>query len=200
MVTLKTKFCEYKNDAFDGIISYFRNETRTKDPYQKGLIAIDASDDISNKANIFTDESDWTNGYWGPYGLNNWIKISFKKNKVALTHYTIKAWNHDYLKSWEFVGSNDNNKWTSIHSGRMNEKPSGNLINITFKTDNSEPFRFIKLINTGYRFANNDERFVIHRLELFGFFFSYNDIKQTLKCKMHSSGNLVIMILVIITK
>lgn len=185
MRTVESKLCAYDaSDPLNGIIQYFRTKTGTKDPYQKGLIDIEASGNEANKSNIFVDESDWYTGYWIVSGLNNWILVDFKLNKVSLSHYMIRAWGHDYFSSWKVLGSNDKQTWRTIHDGKMSTRPESVLMDKIFRTDDMYPVRYVKFTNPVCRF-NGDNVFVIHRLELFGVFLSYKGcafITQRRRC------------------
>lgn len=188
MVAISSKTINYDgSDAFNGIINYFRNITKTKDPYQKGLIDIFVSANESLKENVFVDESTSRSGYWYNYAIGSWIAIDFGLNKVSLSHYTIKAWGHDFCPEWIVEASNDKDNWETIHDGRLSSMPEDVLTNRTFKTDKKVAKRYIRFRSTVNRYAK-DNAFVIHRLEFFGKFHSFLERSERglYYCRTHS--------------
>ena len=199
MVRIESKFCPYDgSDAFNGIVSYFRKVTKTKDPYQKGLINIFVSQNDSIKTNVFDDKTGENSIYWYAVGIGSWITIDFGVNKVSLTHYTLSAWGHDFFPSWEVSGSNDNDSesWDLIHDGKLNSSKGAVLINRTFPVDFSIKRRYIRIKSLSNRFYG-DSSFYLHRLELFGLFHSSSHIIEEFRCRCKSRFFVNMIILLI---
>ena len=66
------------SNEFNGIIKYFRDETKNSDPSNAGLITLSSSCS-SDPHNIFVDESNGTQGYWLCHGIGSWIQLGFLK-------------------------------------------------------------------------------------------------------------------------
>ena len=200
MVVIKSKNCRYDgSDAFNGIVAYFRNVTKTKDPYQKGLINILVSAGEDKKHNVFVDESDAYTGFWNANGANNWITIDFGLNKVSLTHYTIKAWGQDFFSKWEVSASNNNSNWEVIHDGKLESMPQNELkqaTNRTFETEKVIPRSYIRIKSLSPRFAG-EEAFYLHRLEFFGKFHLFGELKESVHCRSnnHFNANIITLLL-----
>ena len=173
MVIIKSRNCPYNGNKTNGIISYFRNTTKTDDPYQKGLISIDASSGKDKMTNIFTDSSDDGSGFWYGAGIGSWIEVDFSPNFVDVYGYTLRSFSRDILSSWSITGSNDKSTWNIIDNETGKEETEDVLIDRYYTTDKVIRSKSIRITSLGNRFCSGQsDYFFLHRLELFGFFYS----------------------------
>ena len=183
-------------DHFNGIIKYFRDETKDKDPANYGLITLSSSC-TSDAHNIFVDESDGTKGYWACAGIGSWIQLGFKRNRVALTAYTIYCYGWDFLREWKVLASDDNKTWRTISHKTLSKQPEGSeLFSLVFNTDYILSRKYIRFVSLSNRFQG-DTAFPLHRIELFGMFFSSKDINNK-TCTFRTQNKCFVLILFII--
>ena len=176
---IKSHYCQYNNGyELDGIFNYFRNQTGDIFPDQKGLITIKASSDeakakyvlINNISELF---------YWSGNGIGSWIEIDFGNSFVKISGYTFRSFGRDFLEKWEVLGSNDGIDFDTIDTKTFNSMPTDVLDNRYFKTDKELKYKRIRFISRGQRFASHDQNiFYIHRIELFGYFYSRSSACQ----------------------
>ena len=84
MINIATKNCPYNGDALDGLVSYFRNETKEQDPSKIGLISLDASGNKASADLVFFDYGNVTSGAWSTADEDGWIEFNFMKNRLAI--------------------------------------------------------------------------------------------------------------------
>ena len=135
MVIIKSHNCPYNGNKTNGIISYFRNITKTDDPYQKGLISIDASSGKDTMKNIFVVRNDTARVFWYGAGIGSWIEIDFSPNFVDVYGYTIRGFSRDVLSSWSMTGSIDKSTWNIIDNKTGKEEASDVLTDRYYTTD-----------------------------------------------------------------
>ena len=173
MITLKPKYCRYDGvNKLDGIVNYFRNQTKTLDANQKGLISLKASGNEDILSSILTYDTS-ASGFWYTQGIKSWIEINFGDNFVAINGYTLRSYGRDVLKKWEVNGSMDGSNWDLIDSKTIDAMPEDVLDNRYYTTDRVIKSKMIRFYNTDNRFDSfNTNYFYLHRLELFGHFYS----------------------------
>ena len=173
-----------ETQPFDGIFNYLQTQTGYQNLTETHIVKLTTSSTLDGypESNIFNKESNETVGFWASIGEepNEWIQIDFIKNKIALTGYTISRYYWDFQKQFDVYGSDDGKKWSSIHRQKHLKQPdpsSQKLINI-YHTKKPLFRRYIKFVQSGQRFnhGNNDNRFILHRIELFGILNVHKDL------------------------
>ena len=186
MIILGSKFCPYDDqNKLDGIFNYFRSQVGDIFYDQKGLITMSAStNEAIAKYVLINNNSE--SFYWSGDGVGNWIEVGFGKNKVKISGYTFRSFGRDFLTKWEVAGSNDGVNWNVIDTKTFSSMPTDVLDNRYFKIDKELKYKRIRFISRGPRFGSDFKNtFFIHRIELFGDFYSRLSDCQTCKTKKH---------------
>jgi len=112
---------------------------------------------------------------WSSNNLpNSWIQFDFKQRKVSITSYSM---NDDYkVKSWKVEGSIDgstfeiiDNKVDTTHFQNITRNFNDPSAQKNFPVQpNNKYYRYIRITSTSKNWNNNDY-FLLYRVELFGF-------------------------------
>ena len=197
--TLKTKKIPKSSDLMDGIIQYLQNSTNKTFLNNIGLVSVTASSDdgINFPENIFTDGSNSTQGYWASdLSGNSWIQLDFHQNAVLITEYAIYAYGRDFLQKWDSYCSYDNKNWHLIHHIEMTERPQETgLTSIPFDVEEPLICRYFKIVQRSTRWGyetgtDQDNHFIIHKLELFGIFYNSSSLHKLFKTFPHFHNNI----------
>ena len=125
-------------------------------------------------------------------GIGSWVQLGFKDNRVAITSYTWYCYPQDFLYKWTILGSDDADSWETIDDGELTEKPSGEeRIALVFNVKKVLTKKYIRFVSHSKRFAD-DEMFVLHRIELFGVFFSSKKLRCTCKSRVSFVSNFIV--------
>lgn len=196
---IRSKTCLYDGkNQFNGIFQYISNKTSKTNPLDSNVFAANASLAPEKVKYLFTDTT--TPNYWISKGLNNYFVIDFKKNRVEITAYTFYAATWDFLEEYTILGSNDNKEWFFVDNPTLASRPTstGSMAYVVFYTNFSVKCRYLKVINTGTRHSGEDY-FVLHRIELFGAFHSYNDIPFSCQHTLDKSNILMFSFMALIS-
>ena len=163
-------FLPCQRGSYKGIINYFFSINREK------LLKVEFSSNYSKQINPYyiisqhEDENHWSS----ENKENQWFEITFIKNKITLTDYTIKShWDAKfYLKSWKLEGSIDPINWQELHRIE-NSNDLTQLSNKTYSiTSIPKPYNHFRFTLIG---PNSDSIMRVNRVEFFGFI---NPIKE----------------------
>ena len=120
---------------------------------------------------------------------NQYVQIDFFQNKVILEHIQIDTTHRDLFQSYTIYGINNGEESQEINQVSPNSSDyvdNNQHIIYNYTISNNKPWNSIKIKGNGKR-AAQDYRFVIHRLELFGYFFTNNCRATGLKTKCISN-------------
>ena len=175
-------YCGFKDDPFDGIFNYLTKEYNGNIK-ELGVIHLSCSSVFSDKKllkSILEDEGDWGT-------LNKkkpqWIDISFKPGKVAITGYSIRShghetWSKSQLRSWVLLGTNDEINWDVIDEQKdVIEFKKQFLKTKTFQTKETIFYSTIRLQRTTETWGNN-YYLAFNRLEFFGYLLDPRDYSE----------------------
>ena len=199
-MVIKSKLCHYDGiKQYNGIFQYIVNITNKVDPLESGIFNVTASLAPEKTKYLFKETT--ISEYYTSKGLNNYILIDFKENRVKITGYTFYAATWDFLKEWDVYGSNNNDTWIPLDHQTLASSPtsSGSMVYLVFNALNAVKCRFLKFVNTGTR-VNGEDYYVLHRIELFGIFYSSKDQKITCKQKLHNSSIISYYLLILLSK
>ncbi|OHS99020.1 hypothetical protein TRFO_08569 [Tritrichomonas foetus] len=126
---------------------------------------------VGGSSNVFTILCDRTDKFWSSIDQpNSFVTFDFGEKKLEMTGYTLKTYNfpknYNHLKSWQVLGSNDENTWKIIDSRDDNETLNGPLMFHEFEC-HGEPYRYIKIMQKGPN-HNGKNIMIISGIEFFG--------------------------------
>ena len=118
--------------------------------------------------------------YWLTSEVNEehqYIQVGFFQNKVILENIEIYTARRDFFKSYTIYGINNGENEEEID--HISPKPEDiyddpvSRLQYNFQITNKDSWNNIKIVPNGER-AAGDYRFVIHKLELYGYFITNN--------------------------
>jgi hypothetical protein len=151
----------------DGIIAFLTAECGGN-VHDKGAVVVTASNCNSGLVPKNAVDLGEANYFEAPNKPNQWLKYDFKDRRVKVTNYSIAAHTNGYfLRTWVIEGSNEGQEWTPIDSRASNTDADADHPIATFAVAESEPYRFIRLRQTG-RCAHANDYLVLLGFEVFG--------------------------------
>ena len=102
---------------------------------------------------------------------NQWLNVSFPRNKVLLTHYSYQApsYSQSYWRgprSWIFRGLNEKNEWIPLDDV-FNEGPNSDHGVLTRKVNQSAAFSAFSIQMYGINYYN-DASLRVYKIDFFG--------------------------------
>ena len=197
-MSFHSKNCPIEGGVFNGIFKYLQNETGIEDISSRNIIDLSMNgkeEENGLMSNILKKESTLKSGYWFNFDQEQtdppYLQIDFIDNRITLTSWTLYNYWHDFSPNITIYGSNDNKRWDFIDTQGIRKQ---DLVINQFNTFSFNVMvflrrRYIKIVQFENRFAN-DRAFVAHRFELYGIFYSYQDLIKDIKvsCKTISQN------------
>ena len=135
----------------------------------KKHVIITSSSNNPNPENIF--DKDVTKYYITKDEKNSWIQFDFLTKKVLISTYSLQTQDcgegNVHLKSWILEGSDDGSTFETIDQEDNCNKLNGPLCEASFGTNQKNPYRYIRLTQTGKNWYN-DDRLLIQRIRFYG--------------------------------
>jgi hypothetical protein len=110
--------------------------------------------------------------FFTPNQPNSWICYTFNRNRVKLTHYSIRTRfdaNANHLRFWILEGSNDGSSWVELDR-RDNDRSlntQGATATFSIREGTRKDFQMIRLRQTGKNSIDNDH-LVLSGIEFYG--------------------------------
>jgi len=159
-----------EHKPFKGIMARLSKDAHGN-AHVKKVVSITASSRGNNEPHQVIDYG-WK-GDWGTKNKENgWIKFDLINRKAELTGYSImsipSAKGYGQPKSWVLEASNDDDTWLVLDDHQKSQDLNGKSIIKYYTFGQTEPFRYVRLRQTGQNWAGNNY-LSISQLELFGF-------------------------------
>ncbi|KAK8871571.1 hypothetical protein M9Y10_007304 [Tritrichomonas musculus] len=162
---------ENKENEFDGIFNYLRNNGKINDEVRITFSSL---------------------AYGGTFGLlqyddreqffetddepNSWICFEFKKHEVKPSGYIIRSYcqdNEDHPKSWKLEASKDGQSWVTLDSQTDNDSLNGGgrvkLFPITSIEHKNKPFKYLRIQQTGPTwYSHSSHCLLMDSIEFYG--------------------------------
>lgn len=161
-----------QNDKFDGIFRYLKTNGNIINE-----VSITSSSNNGYDHYNMLDLDNITSFFQTNDTPNSWICFEFKNHQIIPQSYiirTINGENNYHLKSWVVEGSNDKSNWIKIDEHKNDNSLKGqsrvHLFNIT-KNSNEQLFKYIRILQTGPNWFNNNDRsniLLIGSIEFYG--------------------------------
>ena len=145
------------NNNFNGIISYLKKK-HGNNIHDQGIISIEASstDYYSGKPELVIDYNLTGCKWWSEDIPGSWLEINFKKYKVKINGYSLKACSGNpntcyHLRNWVIEGSTDRTNWVEIDK-RINNTDLNGRDHQQYYSVTSKPideFQFIRIKSIG---------------------------------------------------
>ena len=145
----------FLNNNLRGIFSYFREKSNFDEEVQ-----ISISSKGSGDPKLLADIECTDDYFCTDNKPNSWICFEFKNHTIIPSNNSIRSncicssvANH--LKNWAIEGSNDGQKWSKIDEQKDNsDLKSKNVVHTFPIKKQDEPFKFIRIIQTGPNWIN----------------------------------------------
>ena len=194
------------NGIINGIMNYFQSENTTN--YNVKVKTSSVQSDRkpinivlqNNEASFITETSK---------NIKQNIIIELKHSILSTTSYTIRTASHHpdeypHLRSWQFFGSIDKQKWELLDEHNDSQILNGQLlsINLNCSLNYKHLYRFYKIQQTGVGFTGV-YGFGINYFDLFGTLYPSKYVPFYKFCtnrhmSKHTSNNLLLIILILI--
>jgi hypothetical protein len=137
--------------------------------HEKGIVNITSSGDGRNKPYQVADH-DWNDAWHSTRMQDAWICFDFKRQRLALSHYTLRSGGSsaNFPVSWVLEGSNDGTNWTGVDSRNTQELKDNHKVKTFESSQNrSRFFRYFRLKHVG-RDSSDQNHLVLASVEFFG--------------------------------
>lgn len=162
---------EPKNNEFDGIFNYLQTHGNIKNE-----LAITYSSSVGNDSFGLLQYEDKNNFFETQNSPNSWICFEFKNHQVIPSDYIIRSYkggeDYNHPKAWKIEGSTDKQKWIPLDSQTNNDEfkkgvSHVHLFHISNNEHNNEPFKYLRLQQTGQNW-NNNHYLLLNSIEFYG--------------------------------
>ena len=180
MATVSSKSCTFEENPLSGIVEYFRKTTGKSNPVDAGLISLDASGSKDTAHYVLSDVGDSSSGEWNTDDNEGWIEFNFLRNRFAITGYTLHCYPWEYLREWKVFTSINKKDWKEIDNRTLSAPPEGGgRVSKYYQVSNPFFVKYIRIKRIGTRFSDMYQySFILHRVEFFGVFHSWKDLRQ----------------------
>lgn len=165
---------------FDGILNYFYNLSKNKNPFDEGLIIGASSNRPFDRELVYLiiDDKPYINHTKQPQMSSNaWIQFDFKDNRVSIYEYAIQTGTgmigNFFPKSWALMGSNDKDQWEIIDK-RINDTNLNNAsvckVFPTLSIVRNRSYRYIRYYHYDSHSESMDRYSIMYfqRMEFYG--------------------------------
>ena len=133
---------------------------------------------------------------------NQWMNVSFPKNRILLTHYSYQApsysktW-HRGPKSWIFRGLNEKNEWVDLDVVDK-EGPDISYGVLTRRVNQSGIFSSFSIQMYGVNYYG-EYKFRVYKIDFFGSIDPPFGYIKSCKCKKHNIPNVICLLMNAVT-
>ena len=166
----KTKRLVFVDNPFEGILAHL-NKKAKGNAHKAHIVTLTSSS--SGHGDISHLIEYGMNGDWGTKNLeNSWVKVDLINRQAEFTGYSIMSVaalrNQMHLRSWVVEVSNDDDQWIPVDERVKCNDLNGKLVTKTYLFNKTQPFRYIRLRQTGMNWQSNNY-LSISQIEFFGF-------------------------------
>ncbi|KAH0787245.1 F5/8 type C domain containing protein [Histomonas meleagridis] len=119
--------------------------------------------------------------YVSPSIKSMWIQFDFRKHPFIVKSYTLQSplsegEDQQHLKSWNLLGSNDEQYWETLHQVENDSSLHGKgKINTWHLTNNNTEYKFLRILMTGPNWQDN-HILALQTIEFYGNFTKNKDM------------------------
>jgi hypothetical protein len=182
---IQCEFRERKTRPLEGLLHHLSKACRGN-VHRQGVVAVSASGVWNDEYRFLPEHAaDPTTDatFQSKREKPSWLCYDFKDGRVRITHYSIRsqpegAAGFCNLKSWRVEGSNDEKNWVSLDERKDNKVLNAKNAIHTFSVEKKELCRYLRLVQTGPSWAQNDVIWIA-AFELFREYFPTLDTART---------------------
>ena len=200
---LKSRRLSYVNGQnFSGIFEYLKNNSKTGNILKERFISISGtSEDKDYEYSLVLGINNEDGSKWWrtieTNAKNPYIKFDFLSNKISLESIMMYDGACDYFTDYSIYGINGNKQEIIKTCEHELEENDWHCIFFHIPLNRTKKYQSIKIEGNGPR-GKGDTRFVMHRIEFFGTFYTRKDL-LTLSC-YPKKNNMIVLLLIIIAK
>ena len=192
---LKSRYLPYiEGQNYNGIFEYLKKNSKTGNILTEKIISISGtSEDTGHGYSLAIGINNEDGSKWWrtieTNAKNPYIKFDFLRNKISLESIMIYNAVRDCFPSYSIYGINSNKQELikSCTTALSSNSKTFTYFNIPF--NKTKKYQSIKIEGNGKR-GFGDTRFVIHRIEFFGTFYTRKDLLTLSFCPKKNNRHL----------
>lgn len=161
----------YSNNKFDGLFSYFRNNSLKIPSHKTIKIRSSQSEENREYSSLFDNNF---SSFWASYGATDYpyIEFDFMSKYFSLTGYTLYGIYNPYVVSYNISGSNNRVNWELIDEQYdLGERIHAKAEYFNSNYHNDIAYRYIKITSLKSKLTNNEDTYSLisfFEIEFFG--------------------------------
>ncbi|KAK8883083.1 hypothetical protein M9Y10_045731 [Tritrichomonas musculus] len=152
-----------------GVFATLVNESKSKDQHKCPVVASAYNFDFNRFHSIDTKSNIYTFGF-----KNSWFQIELTRGTAVLSGFRLMRCNPEKIRNFKLICTNDprmpESSWTKLIEINEKTEKEHKVIDIYEFPNPSPPTKFVRIVQTGHNWVN-DDFLVFQHFDLFGFYF-----------------------------